>query len=1095
MVKGKLALLLGQADENYQSEFIRGVMSRGFELGYDVCVFSMYIKYQNNKDRETGDSNIYNLINYDMFDGVIILSDTIQTPGVKDQIEEKISQVYNGPVVCVDTDSKFFYSFWTDGYDLVYKLMEHVIKHHGMKDIAFLTGRKTHKHSQRRLEAYKNALTDNGIDIREDRIFYGDFWYTSGNSTAEILLRDREDFPEAIVCANDCMAIGFAEEMERRGLTVPKDIAVLGYGTSEEGQLCPRPLTSTYVPASDYGIYSVDTIMRLKDSLEPEKPTYETRLFIGESCGCESETPDKNLDRRLSWQSNNSEEGYYSIHNYMMDDLSGSDNLGELLSSIFENIFQLRGVQRFNICLNDLWLNPGKMISTEFQEKGYSDMMVNAISYNASKMSESVIGTEKVFEKDDLLPEFDKERPHGYIFTPIYIESKSFGYAMVSYGDRPSSYDEVYRLWIRDVARGFESLRRLMIMREFEKRRMEFINSKVVLGPEDKELSEVEKILDNNLLTYHFQPIVNAADGEIYSYEALMRSASEWKIPPIQIIKHADALNRISDVERATFVNVLEIVDQNTELFEGKKVFINSIPGSKLEYNDFVAVEKMLKKYNNIAVVELTEQAEMSDKDLEELKDQFRRYGIGIAVDDYGTGYSNITNLLRYMPEYVKIDRALLTEIQTSAQKQHFVREVIEFCHANNIMALAEGVETSEELRTVIKLGADLIQGYYIARPSARIVQAVDTNVRMEISRYHREREDGTSDRSYIAGRVGRVSISNLIKEDTTTIVIGEKDVTFRDITIVGTPGIRSDIHIEVLEGFDGRITLENVSLSNIKNRPCIRMAENSNVTLSLVGENFLQGGGIKVPEGSSLTIEGDGNLKIILSASENYGIGNTIDSRHGLIEFYQDGEVHIESNGKTCVGIGSGEGGEIKIHKGKYIILVNGDEGVGIGSLKGNDSIIIHDVDMRLDATLYKGVCIGNVEGPADIDMWRSLVKCHGSGKTMTMIGTIDGDNAKVYIHDMSLNLNLRADYSTGLGSYAGHTDFTIDASSLRYNGMGRSALVYGGCTEDSDIVVDHSHVIVDIVCDKRKITNAPTDRIKTVLSRYDLTINGEKA
>ena len=86
----KIAVLLGQAEEAYQSGFMKGLMERAFECGFDVYAFSMYIKYQNTKEREVGDSNIYNLINYDLFDAVIIMSDVIQTPGVEKEIEEKI---------------------------------------------------------------------------------------------------------------------------------------------------------------------------------------------------------------------------------------------------------------------------------------------------------------------------------------------------------------------------------------------------------------------------------------------------------------------------------------------------------------------------------------------------------------------------------------------------------------------------------------------------------------------------------------------------------------------------------------------------------------------------------------------------------------------------------------------------------------------------------------------------------------------------------------------------------------------------------------------------------------------------------------------
>ena len=78
--------------------------------------------------------------------------------------------------------------------------------------------------------------------------------------------------------------------------------------------------------------------------------------------------------------------------------------------------------------------------------------------------------------------------------------------------------------------------------------------------------------------------------------------------------------------------------------------------------------------------------------------------------------------------------------------------------------------------------------------------QSIDSNVKMEIARFHREREDGATEMVHIAGRTSRVSISNLEKENK-NIIIGDKEQTFRDITIVGTPNRKSKIHIEVLEG------------------------------------------------------------------------------------------------------------------------------------------------------------------------------------------------------------------------------------------------------------------------------------------------------
>ncbi|SEQ02087.1 EAL domain, c-di-GMP-specific phosphodiesterase class I (or its enzymatically inactive variant) [Lachnospiraceae bacterium NE2001] len=1109
MAKKRLALLLGQADESYQQEFIRGVKKRAFEQGYDVLVFSMYIKYQNTKEREVGDSNIFNLINFSLFDAVIILSDTIQTPEVEKRLEERIYREFNGPVVCIDTESKYFYSFWTDGYPMVYATVSHIIEEHGAKDIAYLTGRKQHVHSIRRLEAFKDAMRDHGLEIQPGRMHYGDFWYTSGTGFAEKFFHSGETLPEAIVCANDNMAIGVAEELERRGVKIPDDVLLAGFGTCEEGQLSPKSLTSSYLPTEYYGTFAVDALDYIKKGEKVPELNPEAKLFLGESCGCDGKPEEKYFSKRQKWMTADSEEGYYSIHNYMLEDLLAVSDLEEYFRTVYENIFYLRGVKRLEICLNSGWINENVLVDNDFPEKGYSHTMINILSYNHKHPEYSGINTQNLFETSKLLPYInDDDEPVCLIFSPLYVENKSFGYAMIRYDSELKSFEEVTRLWLNMVAKGLESLRRSYAIRLLEKRtsnklQVKFptdeskkaaIKNQDITEEEAREIKEVEKILDENLLTYHFQPIVNSVDGEIYSYEALMRSNSEWKIPPLQIIKDADILGRLSDIERATFINVLNIVEDRASEFEGKKVFINSIPGSKLEYNDFVQIEKLLKKNHEKTVVELTEQAELLDEDFDQLKEQYNRLGIEMAVDDYGTGYSNVSNLLRYMPNYVKIDRSLLSEIQNSTQKQHFVREIIDFCHSNNILALAEGVETSEELRTVIRLGADLIQGYYVARPAAEVIPSVDGNVKMEIARFHREREDGASEMLYKAGRTSRVSISNLERENKNTIIIGDKESTFRDITIVGTPNRKSDIHIEILEDYDGRVTLENVSLSNIKNRPCINIAENSKLTLRLEGENRFEGGGIAVPETSKLTVEGDGNLKLILSGAEIYGIGNGIDKGHGTLEFYQDGEITLESNGQTTIGIGSGLGGTTRICKGKYTFHLNGDEGVGIGSLRGNQYLEVHDCDLMMDNGFYKGVCIGNLENNSGVNIWRSLIRLTGSGKRLSMLGTVDGERSDIYIHDMSFITNIRAEYATSMGSLSGSSNIKVEQAALKYKGVGRQAFVYGGVSDKTTVDINDVDIHVTLDSDSGKQTNAPEENIRKVKETENIIINGKQ-
>ena len=89
---------------------------------------------------------------------------------------------------------------------------------------------------------------------------------------------------------------------------------------------------------------------------------------------------------------------------------------------------------------------------------------------------------------------------------------------------------------------------------------------------------------------------------------------------------------------------------------------------------------------------------------------------------------------MRYAPQIIKIDRFLITDIHKNQNKQMFVRSTIEFARLNNIKVLAEGVETSNELHTVIDLGVDYIQGYYTARPAPQPIPAIPEEIRREIA-------------------------------------------------------------------------------------------------------------------------------------------------------------------------------------------------------------------------------------------------------------------------------------------------------------------------------------------------------------------------
>lgn len=259
------------------------------------------------------------------------------------------------------------------------------------------------------------------------------------------------------------------------------------------------------------------------------------------------------------------------------------------------------------------------------------------------------------------------------------------------------------------------------------------VNSKHKTSKKQYELFNA--LISHNLFYYHFQPIVSAETGEIYGYEALMRTDEAIGLSPLDVIAIAQDYQRLYDIEYATMFNVMDRYSKSPAEFMGRKIFINCLPGHFLNSADNERLCELYSKYIDTFVFEITEQDTLTTDELSKVRHLGNEHGNNpVAVDDYGTGHSNLVNLINYAPQVVKIDRFLMTDIHKDSNKQMLVKGVIDFAKANDIKILAEGIETSEELKKVIELGVDYIQGFYTGRPVANPIFAIDASIKEEIS-------------------------------------------------------------------------------------------------------------------------------------------------------------------------------------------------------------------------------------------------------------------------------------------------------------------------------------------------------------------------
>jgi EAL domain-containing protein (putative c-di-GMP-specific phosphodiesterase class I) len=219
-----------------------------------------------------------------------------------------------------------------------------------------------------------------------------------------------------------------------------------------------------------------------------------------------------------------------------------------------------------------------------------------------------------------------------------------------------------------------------------------------------------------------YQPIVRASDGQVYGYEALLRS-NEPSLPhPGAVFDAAEKLGRVSEVGRA----VRRSVAASFDLLKCP-VFVNIHP---LDLADEVLLghDDPLASRASDVVLEITERASLEGiPDFRTRILNLRDVGYRIAVDDLGAGYAGLNTFAALEPDVVKLDMTLVRNADTEPVKRKLIGSMASLCRDLGIQVIAEGIETQPERDVVVALGCDFLQGFLIGRPGPLPVPEVRT--------------------------------------------------------------------------------------------------------------------------------------------------------------------------------------------------------------------------------------------------------------------------------------------------------------------------------------------------------------------------------
>lgn len=230
--------------------------------------------------------------------------------------------------------------------------------------------------------------------------------------------------------------------------------------------------------------------------------------------------------------------------------------------------------------------------------------------------------------------------------------------------------------------------------------------------------AEFEAALDSTWMA--FQPVVDPRVGSTVAYESLLRVESRSIPHPGELLRLAEELGRVDEVEHRALAAVAGRIGSAPP---GASVLVNVHPNT-LDRDDFSTVFHPLVPFADRVVLEIIEREALADTvELQHRLAQLREQGFRIAVDDLGAGYSGLTSFVLLKPDIVKFDMQLIRGIDQDPTRTKLVAALTGLCRDIGITSIAEGVETRAELERVVEVGCDWVQGFYFARPAREFYQ------------------------------------------------------------------------------------------------------------------------------------------------------------------------------------------------------------------------------------------------------------------------------------------------------------------------------------------------------------------------------------
>ncbi len=297
-----------------QQAIIKVISKKSREYNCKVIFFSTLSGFYS-EDDSFAELKIFDTITVEKFDAIVLMSETFKVVEEQKKLVKRATDA-GVPVIAIERPIEGCINVVFDYEEAFREIVKHMVEVHGYRDIRFMAGVPDNRFSEARVEVFKQVLEENQIPFQREHVYYGYFWDIPTIEAMDKLMEENPKLPEAIICANDTMAITVCGYLNKRGIRIPEDVAVSGFDGIEVAKYHqPRLLTS----ALDENVFADEVFKLINDENlsvgeRNERAMVFNRIQPGGSCGCCGTRPEdassriiymrSQMDRQMEYQMN-----------------------------------------------------------------------------------------------------------------------------------------------------------------------------------------------------------------------------------------------------------------------------------------------------------------------------------------------------------------------------------------------------------------------------------------------------------------------------------------------------------------------------------------------------------------------------------------------------------------------------------------------------------------------------------------------------------------------------------------------------------------------------------------------------------------------